>query len=109
MPHMLRAGLEAVGRDQHAPWRLAAQAFFLARRPLYVSALLINLSGSLVYYKALAAVEVSVIGPVANALSLLVSVLVGTQVAGEAPLSLRAAVGLIFLFFGSLLCSLPVE
>ncbi|KND03917.1 uncharacterized protein SPPG_01368 [Spizellomyces punctatus DAOM BR117] len=100
-------GLEDVTRQyKQSPWwkRQTAELYYLLTRWQYIIPLVINLSGSAVYYKTLGESDLSIAVPIANSLTLALTILAGVFL-GEELGSKATMMGIALVFLGVMLCT----
>ena len=88
---------------QNRAVRLLAELRFLALNWRYVLPFLVNQSGSLLYYLTIATADISLAVPITNALTFLVTMLVGRWM-GEEIGSYRTHAGIVLVVCGVALC-----
>ncbi|RKP10054.1 hypothetical protein THASP1DRAFT_13401, partial [Thamnocephalis sphaerospora] len=93
----------AEGLDSVQPGRFGegvSKFFYLATRWQYVVPLLLNLSGSVVYYYTLGKSDLSLVVPITNSMTFLCTTLAG-YLLGEAP---DTWIGMAMVILGAALC-----
>lgn len=80
-----------------------AEYYFLFSRPLYVTAFLINISGSVLYYYSLGHREISLIVTVTNSLTFLITTLT-SKFLGEEGINTYTYIGMVFVLVGVGIC-----
>ncbi|CAG9574350.1 conserved hypothetical protein [Leishmania major strain Friedlin] len=80
-------------------------ALFLVRRPKYLVAQAVNLSGSVVFFHSLREVDVSVGSIVVNSLAFVITVLMSVLVLREGLLRARTTAGCLLVMVGTALCT----
>eukprot|EP00033_Pygsuia_biforma_P003267 GCRY01003580.1.p1 GENE.GCRY01003580.1~~GCRY01003580.1.p1 ORF type:complete len:137 (+),score=8.75 GCRY01003580.1:721-1131(+) len=95
-------GLETIQRSNRF-YTACAKCFFLLCRWKYVIPLLLNLSGSVLYFITLGEAEITLAGPIANAITLIFASLVG-QYLGETQFSWQFFFGGLFIILGVFIC-----
>lgn len=76
-----------------------SDAKFLLSRPLYLLSLAANMLGSLAFYMAMKDLNVSVVAPVVNAMTFVVTGVVGAMFFGE-PLTVHMWLGMMLVLAG---------
>ncbi|PIA18939.1 UPF0546 membrane protein C1orf91, partial [Coemansia reversa NRRL 1564] len=95
-------GIEVV---KHRKWlhQTMAECYFLFTNWRYMLPLVINLSGSAVYYYTLHDADITIAVPITNSLALVFTILAGMLVGERRPTS-KEILGMLCIVFGVALC-----
>ncbi|KAJ2552787.1 hypothetical protein EV175_003180 [Coemansia sp. RSA 1933] len=95
-------GIESIKRGNWIAQTLA-ETWFLFTNWKYVVPLVINLSGSAVYYYTLSSADITIAVPITNSLTLIFTILAGVLV-GEKPPTRKEVFGMACIVLGVALC-----
>lgn len=96
-------GVENVKRGSRY-WGWLAELFFLARQWRYVASFLLNQTGSVLFYWTVSRSDVSLVVPVTNSLTLVVTTVAGRVLLKEGALPWKSCAGMALILAGVSLC-----
>ncbi|KAN0036385.1 hypothetical protein ACTFIV_001677 [Dictyostelium citrinum] len=95
-------GVSKVKKDNFLS-QIVYEFVYLWTRPSYTIPMLINLSGSVVFFYTLSKVDISLVVPISNSLTFLFTSLMG-MILGEKVLHFKSYLGMIFVLAGVTIC-----
>eukprot|EP01129_Flabellula_baltica_P012291 TRINITY_DN5532_c0_g1_i1.p1 TRINITY_DN5532_c0_g1~~TRINITY_DN5532_c0_g1_i1.p1 ORF type:complete len:134 (-),score=17.06 TRINITY_DN5532_c0_g1_i1:490-891(-) len=98
------AGIEKIKKTDSKLWNTLYEFWFLFSNLNYLIPFLVNMSGSVMFYMMLANYDVSIVAPVANTMTLVVSTLFG-QFLGEEGINRYTYFGILLVMLGVYLCA----
>mmetsp|Transcript_1329 Transcript_1329/g.1775 ORF Transcript_1329/g.1775 Transcript_1329/m.1775 type:complete len:132 (-) Transcript_1329:25-420(-) len=96
-------GITELPKKNNAILQFLSEFYFLFTRWQYLVPFLINMSGSVVFYKSLGDSELSLVVPITNSLTFLFTTLT-SRMLGEQQLNKYSLVGIIFVLIGVSIC-----
>jgi len=96
-------GITEIPPKGNAFLQFFAEFYFLITRWKYLLPFLINLSGSVVFYKSLSNTDISLVVPITNSLTFLFTILMG-WILGEEVLHRWSFLGMFFVVLGVTIC-----
>jgi len=96
-------GITEIKQKQNALLQFLAEFYFLFTNWKYVIPFLINMSGSIVFYKSLSNTDISLVVPITNSLTFLFTTLMGWLL-GEEILNKWSFLGIVFVLMGVTIC-----
>ncbi|KYQ88230.1 hypothetical protein DLAC_11833 [Tieghemostelium lacteum] len=102
---LIKRGSEGVSRVQKSNFLLQIlfEFYYLWSRLSYAIPMIINLSGSIVFFYTLSQTDISLVVPISNSLTFLFTSVTGLLL-GEQTLHFRSYIGMLFVLIGVTIC-----
>ena len=103
---LMKAGSRGVENAKRGSqyWGWIAELFFLARQWRYVASFLLNQAGSVLFYWTVSQSDVSLVVPVTNSLTLVVTTVAGRVLLKEGELPWKSYAGMSLILAGVTFC-----
>eukprot|EP01124_Arcella_intermedia_P024664 TRINITY_DN4216_c0_g1_i1.p1 TRINITY_DN4216_c0_g1~~TRINITY_DN4216_c0_g1_i1.p1 ORF type:complete len:134 (+),score=15.97 TRINITY_DN4216_c0_g1_i1:48-449(+) len=96
-------GLGQLKKTNSFFWDLLQEYYYMLTSPIYLTALLVNISGSVLFYYALSNQQISQIVTITNSLTYLVTT-VTSKLLGEQGINKYTYIGMCFVILGVSIC-----